>query len=246
MTTPPPSPPSSSLASLVTALSEVDAASSAALLFSPHSSRGTGATGSTEPAGQATRSLVGSVEGRERESAPSAKPETARDEVGSVVMSSWDRLSAHEPRAVDRTGCEGSVEKRLVHLPTPEPDERRPAGPAAKLGSPVRLSGENDDTSSIKAESDDGAAEQALLSPAVNDETPAPLPAHDGLTDSQEDALLAQPVTRSQSDFSHWLEETLRHARGDGSSTVRSSRLRLNSPVRFELNPLLDSILGAD
>ncbi|GJN90025.1 hypothetical protein Rhopal_003022-T1 [Rhodotorula paludigena] len=222
MTITPPSPPPSSLASLVTALSEADAASSAALIFSPHSSRGTGATGSTEPAGQATRSLVGSVEGRERESAPSAKAEEARDEVGSVVMSSWDRLSAHEPRAVDRTGGEGSVEKRLVHLPTPEPEDRRPSEFAAQLASPIRLSGDDVDRISIKAESDDEAAEQALLSSAVNDEDPAPLPAHDGLTDSQEDALLAQPVTRSQSDFSHWLEETLRHARGDGSSTIES------------------------
>ncbi|GAA6006788.1 tetratricopeptide repeat protein [Rhodotorula paludigena] len=222
MTATPPSPPSSSLASLVTALSEADAAASAALLFSPHSSRGTGATGSTEPAGQATRSLVGSVEGRERESEPSARAEEARDEVGSVVMSSWDRLSAHEPRAADGTGGEASVQEGLVHLPTPEPDERRPAGLAAQLASPIRLSGDDDDRISIKAESDDGAAERALLSSAVNDEDPAPLLGHDGLTDSQEDALLAQPVTRSQSDFSHWLEETLRHARGDGSSTIES------------------------
>lgn len=42
----------------------------------------------------------------------------------------------------------------------------------------------------------------------------------DILNDHQEQLGLDQPITRSQSDFSRWLQETMIHARGDGTSTV--------------------------
>lgn len=45
------------------------------------------------------------------------------------------------------------------------------------------------------------------------------------VTASQEREGLERSVTRSQSDFTRWLEDTMRLARGDGSSVVRFSSL---------------------
>jgi hypothetical protein len=73
------------------------------------------------------------------------------------------------------------------------------------------------DEARVKVEWDDEVDQLALS----GYKAPAPVDsAIDRLTDSQEDVLLAQSVTKSQSDFSHWLEETLRLAKGDGTSTV--------------------------
>ncbi|BGP41245.1 hypothetical protein JCM10449v2_005220 [Rhodotorula kratochvilovae] len=244
-----PSPSTASLSSLVTALSEADeTAQSARLLFSPKSARtsGTGATGSTEPEGEATRSLVASTDGRgaaEEGQGGGARTNPrvgvqGREDLLDALLGSpggrsrasgeteWTRLSAGELSL----GAESSVEQMLVHLPTPEPEE--PLLPPAPIGSADKpaLPGEDshDDAPAIyiKAESDDGLSAQALLarpaSPSSSSHEHPASPPPDTLTDSQEGALLDQSVTRSQSDFSHWLEETLRLARGDGSSTIES------------------------
>jgi hypothetical protein len=57
----------------------------------------------------------------------------------------------------------------------------------------------------------------------------------DILNDQQEQVGLDQPITRSQSDFSRWLQETMIHARGDGTSTVHFYIL---SPIDKLLNKL--------
>lgn len=226
-----PTSESESVESLRSALSAADeTAKSARLLFSPASAKtnGTGATGSTEAVGAATRSLAESVAERDGPEsvlhdvffAPaSAQAGPAADVTASVHSAapsdmSWDRL-----------GSGASSSPRLgppfVQIPTPEPEERLRSRTASQDRS-VALKQEESapdpvDEARVKVESDDEVDQLALSSYNA----PAPIDsAIDRLTDSQEDVLLAQSVTKSQSDFSHWLEETLRLAKGDGTSTV--------------------------
>ncbi|BGP33305.1 hypothetical protein JCM10296v2_005101 [Rhodotorula toruloides] len=228
-----PTSESESVESLRSALSEADeTAKSARLLFSPASARtnGTGATGSTEPMGTATRSLAGSIVAREGTDSVLhdvlfASPSNQAAPAHNVVA------SAHSPApsdmSWDRLGSGASSSPRLgppfVQLPTPEPEEFLNSRAASQDSSAEQDQHHSAldalDDVCIKEESDDEADQLALS----GYDAPAPVDtAADRLTDSQEDVLLAQSVTRSQSDFSHWLEETLRLAKGDGTSTVES------------------------
>lgn len=246
-----PSPSTASLSSLVTALSEADStARESRLLFSPKSARtnGTGATGSTEPPGEATRSLLESVQGREELLAHS---DDVREEDGQRFEAPHSAAGARS-RASDETDWTQLSEVRAsralayeharVQLPAPEPEERlfAPTSVAESTSHaeqplvPRLLTGVVTQPVHIKLESDDGLPlddASPHSSPASSPSRHASPATHGALTDSQEDALLAQTVTRSQSDFSHWLEETLRLARGDGSSTVRLSPLTLPSEL---------------
>ncbi|GAA6049344.1 hypothetical protein JCM3770_007299 [Rhodotorula araucariae] len=234
------SPSTASLSSLVTALSEADAtAQSARLLFSPTSARtsGTGATGSTEPPGAATLSLIASADERDVSDVARTNPRVdgqGREDLCRALLGSpgsrshasgettWTRVSGREALREETAAAHPQVQ-----LPTPEPEDPvRPPTGVEKVSAPGSI---DEHPTFIKAESDDGLLAHALLArpdmPSVsrsysNPEAESPPP--DTLTDSQEGALLAQSVTRSQSDFSHWLEETLRLARGDGSSTIES------------------------
>ncbi|GAA5917382.1 hypothetical protein JCM8208_003893 [Rhodotorula glutinis] len=232
---------SDSISSLVTALSHADdTARQSALLFSPKSTRtnGTGATGSTEPPGEATRSLVGSVEARN--GAPSLGEVCSVQGGGAALeevphsgeSDAPSRAASGDTDWTQLSELRKSLEAR-AHLPTPEPDEplvvvaasSPEPEPAASLEPALDL---DDLASHVKLESDDGhlpSSSAPALSPPSSPSAPSSrhaTPTNGALTDSQEDALLAQSVTRSQSDFSHWLEETMRLARGDGSSTIES------------------------
>ncbi|GAA5922734.1 hypothetical protein JCM3775_006115 [Rhodotorula graminis] len=243
---------SDSISSLVTALSHADdTARESALLFSPKSARttGTGATGSTEPPGEATRSLVGSVEARSgapsldeaysvrgddderasEEEAPHSEDESVARSRAASGDTDWTHLSE-----LRRSLEQATSERERAHLAAPEPEQPLLAAssnePASVLGPALKLDVEDHDdlASHVKLESDDGhfpSASAPALSPSSTPSPPSSrhaTPTNGALTDSQEDALLAQSVTRSQSDFSHWLEETMRLARGDGSSTIES------------------------
>ncbi|GAA5839488.1 hypothetical protein JCM9279_005958 [Rhodotorula babjevae] len=243
---------SDSISSLVTALSHADdTARESALLFSPKSARtaGTGATGSTEPPGEATRSLIDSVEARSK--APSLGEACSADE---RALEAHDSEAPHSDAKSDapsraasadtdwtqlselrRSFDKAASEDRRAHLPTPEPEEPLVAAASSLAGSsnaPAGLEPALDLdhlAAHVKLESDDGhfpsASTPALSPPSSPSSPPASrhaTPTNGALTDSQEDALLEQSVTRSQSDFSHWLEETMRLARGDGSSTIES------------------------
>ncbi|BGP01060.1 Proteophosphoglycan 5 [Rhodotorula toruloides ATCC 204091] len=230
-----PTSESESVESLRSALSEADeTAKCARLLFSPASAKtnGTGATGSTEPMGAATRSLAGSVVAREGTDsvlhdvffASTSGQAAPADDVAPSA-----RSPAASEMSWDRVGSGASSSPRLgppfVQLPTPEPEELLNSCTASQGSSaeqdqrdPVAVAA---DDIRIKEESDDDADQLALS--GYEAPTPALVDtAADRLTDSQEDVLLAQSVTRSQSDFSHWLEETLRLAKGDGTSTIES------------------------
>ncbi|BGP09306.1 hypothetical protein JCM10049v2_005170 [Rhodotorula toruloides] len=225
-----PTSESESVESLRSALSEADeTAKSARLLFSPASAKtnGTGATGSTEPMGAATRSLAGSVVAREGTDSVLHDVFFASTSGQAAPINDVD-TSVHSPApsemSWDRLGSGASSSPRLgppfVQLPTPEPEEflnSRTASQGSSAEQDQRHSTVDAvDDVRIKEESDDEADQVALSG------YEAPAPADDRLTDSQEDVLLAQSVTRSQSDFSHWLEETLRLAKGDGTSTIES------------------------
>lgn len=246
---------SDSISSLVTALSHADdTARQSALLFSPKSARtnGTGATGSTEPPGAATRSLVGSVEARSgapplgeacsaqgddecaleaHEDAPHSSDKSVARSRAASADTDWTQLSELR-KSLEKVA--GDDER--AHLPTPEPEEpliTAGSNEPASLGPALDVDGEDhrDLATHVKLESDDGhfpSASAIDLSPSSSPSPPSSrhaTPTNGALTDSQEDALLEQSVTRSQSDFSHWLEETMRLARGDGSSTVRLGSL---------------------
>jgi hypothetical protein len=235
-----------------------------AALFSPVSKSadtdGTGATGSTEPPGAATRSLLGSVQGREDAAAAAGRSldvlldehdADAPDLLGGSRRDSSDE-SWHCVEQAASGGGEQMETTPAVHLPTPEPEERfRPSSFQAEaeaeapdmdrdLHAPDSASNPRDgQISKVEFDSDD--ERQILAAPL------SPLE-RDGLTDSQEDVLLAQSVTRSQSDFSHWLHETLRLAHGDGTSTVSFGRILFHGIAKGSClhgNPMLRHLLPA-
>ncbi|GAA5860947.1 hypothetical protein JCM3774_003197 [Rhodotorula dairenensis] len=211
-------------------------------LFSPGSrsadTNGTGATGSTEPAGAATRSLVESVRARE-DAADVARSRTEEDggglDVFGTPLAGSQTASDLSWHCVDQSPADERVEDvsvpletvPAVHLPTPEPEDR-----TRRSYSQLANSTRNSHSAEVEfrsadvrpraetrqAGSDGFGDEQAVL---AGSQATGPTE-QDGLTDSQEDVLLAQSVTRSQSDFSHWLHETLRLAKGDGTSTIES------------------------
>lgn len=201
-----------------------------ARFFSPDSKSadtdGTGATGSTEPPGAATRSLLESVQAREDAAAAgrylNALSDDHDDASRADLLAGSRRDSNESWHCVEQTASGGEqVETTPAgHLPTPEPEERflRSSFQAPVVGSDRGLHASDSASnprdgqiSKVEFDSDD---DRQILA------TPTSLLERDGLTDSQEDVLLAQSVTRSQSDFSHWLHETLRLAQGDGTSTV--------------------------
>ncbi|GAA5991080.1 hypothetical protein JCM10908_006529 [Rhodotorula pacifica] len=222
-------------------------------LFSPGSKSsdtdGTGATGSTEPPGAATRSLLESVLAREDALRARTMVDGSADVFGTSPLASMhtasegmsDDVSWHcvEKAASGDGGSaanlsDGSSAKQVevttpVYLPTPEPEElyhqaSSPRSPASSQSMPADHSPHPspNDANFIKSESDDEEDNHVLAPPAADQAIPhAPLEP-DALTDSQEDVLLASSMTRSQSDFSHWLHETLRLAKGDGTSTIDS------------------------
>lgn len=206
-----------------------------AALFSPDSKSadtdGTGATGSTEPPGAATRSLLESVQAREDAAAAAGRcfDVLLGDDVPPAIPLAGSRRDSDESwHCVEQAASGGGGEQMettpAVHLPTPEPEERfRPSAfraadverglhPSDSASNPLDGKISKVDFFGSADERQDLAAPSSLLERDALE--------REGLTDSQEDVLLAQSVTRSQSDFSHWLHETLRLAQGDGTSTV--------------------------
>ncbi|BGP17614.1 hypothetical protein JCM10213_001265 [Rhodosporidiobolus nylandii] len=223
---------STSIQSLRSALSEAASTDrNARLLFSPDrasaDTHGTGASGSTEGAGAATRSLVLSVdgegEGEEGKSRPRLSDEQALSE------GSWDR-------ALSVVGSP-QMGRPFVQLPTPEPEGEAdapslgltfsslppPPPQYSAAPSPGKAEGAEEDEVRIKQESDSGSELLASAAEAVEHETEA------GLTNSQEDALLDLSVTRSQTQFlNRWVGEQMRlgligaDGGGGGGSVIES------------------------
>ncbi|GAA6011819.1 hypothetical protein JCM10207_004255 [Rhodosporidiobolus poonsookiae] len=247
-------PPSTaaSIASLRTALSNADDAAQAAhLLFSPDRKStqtvGSGATGSTEEAGAATRSLVLSVAGRDADaqadrrlsaSAPALsslnKPRVSDTSTASSAAtsasSSWDQ--ALSVVGSPRMGAP------LVHLPTPEPDHLHPYPHSDEHGSISQLLPPAEvDSPLIKPEPLDPDEDEATRLLLRGDGPGAAAEEHEHLelTHSQENALLERNVTRSQSDFLWWVEEQQRWASGRTESQMESDDA-LSSILRASQN----------
>ncbi|GAA5920272.1 hypothetical protein JCM1841_003012 [Sporobolomyces salmonicolor] len=223
----PSTPTSSSIHSLRSALSEAaDTDRASRLLFSPESAKtaGTGATGSTESAGEATRSLVQSVAGRGSLSGAlldgatsepgqmdcSGPRNTALQGLpfsGSTTMHSHRDTGSSEASWDQLSGSPSPPRQRpfFVQLPTPEPE--RTYSVIQEVERPY-IKQEEDDEDDCLALAFEPTAQEEHRSPAM--------------TSSQEEDGLERSVTRSQSDFSRWLEETMRLARGDGMSTIES------------------------
>lgn len=164
---------------------------------------GTGATGSTEREGQATRSLIESVNARQENRESSRKESESRDE-----RESWIQVKEEEKED------EEMDERRQLQ------DEMSLRFPCAHRSSTISS------RSRIKQEVDDDqdsflAHEESRLFQMCDLEHRPDLPHR--VTNSQEAEGLERSVTRSQSDFTRWLEDTMRLARGDGSSVVRQS-----------------------
>jgi hypothetical protein len=199
--------PSSSIHSLQSALH--NAHKTEALLFSP-TSVGTGATGSTEEPGSATRSLACSVAARS----------SAREYTSARSNYSTD----HEDRLRTPEGSRHRIrpdsDKDIPFKFLPSPSVASDAS-WSQVSSP--LATRTRKASSGKGEIVIKREEGELESDDENDLTQYYLP----VTKSQEEDGLGRSVTRSQSDFSRWLEDTMANARGDGTSTVCPRSLAL-------------------
>lgn len=241
--TPPPSPhlTFSSIASLRSALSTADE-TARLLLLSPDrgSSRtdGTGATGSTEGRGEATRSLVFSVdgdvgrslEGILRDAAPSG------EDVGTAVGASEQKSRASDVSTVFSdaastfSSAAGSWDQALsvvgsprmgrpfVMLPSPsvtEEDEREEMPVSVQEGE-----GEVEVLHYVKQESDDGVLPLTAALEGEDVEAEEQELNGEGLTNSQENDGLERNVTRSLSDFDAW-RTGVKLAGGEGMSAVR-------------------------
>jgi len=161
---------------------------------------GTGATGSTEEKGQATRSLIASVDARQR---ASERENSLEDTKGSTNEGgSWIELENE---------VDGKIE--LNRKETTEEDERN-SNQDVSLQFPeaYRLPR----SISIKQEEEEDRYDSTFLRHEESELFENPR-----VTNSQEAEGLDRSVTRSQIDFTKWLEDTMRLARGDGSSVVR-------------------------
>ncbi|GAA5994642.1 hypothetical protein JCM5350_005344 [Sporobolomyces pararoseus] len=184
---------------------------------------GTGCTGSSENTGQATRSLIQSVLGREssEEERTEEEKESSQEERGGE-SGSWIELEYEtvEP-GCERMKIESEQEKEMS-LQFPEPYQPLSPSPSIIVKQEEEEEGEGNDTSFLLHE------ESQLFDPLS-------LPR---VTNSQEAEGLERSVTRSQSDFTKWLEDTMRLARGDGSSVIEtddalSSILQATRQTRF-------------
>ena len=213
-TTPPPRSPSSpsESASLTSFLSTLSASNSvprsSKSLFSPTQTvesavtNGTGCTGRTEIEGTATKSLIGSVEGREEQEG-----------------GSWIKLEEEEPeedRLEEFVVTEREYQEELKGF---EGDEQRrfkfPQGEVEEE--------EKEEQEKVEIKEEEGLEDERNMSFIIRREEDEEEDARERLrvTASQEQEGLERSVTRSQSDFTRWLEDTMRLARGDGSSVVR-------------------------
>ncbi|ORY70651.1 hypothetical protein BCR35DRAFT_354577 [Leucosporidium creatinivorum] len=231
------SPPSlsSSLASLKSALTASDRASR--LLLSP-TSIATGDTGSTEEPYSATRELAESVAGHSS-SAEEQQEFASAQGMRTPLRSSRElspQLGSHAPSKVDFLS-DSSWSQLGSPSPTPFPlllrdqrgEEQSPFTSALGLDHCQQhlKQEEEDEHIYIKEEalSDDG---RDLLgwseSPSAEVEAEHDIDEYClPITSSQRDA--ADHILRSrrsQSDFSRWLEETMKMAKGDGGSVVDS------------------------
>ncbi|GAA5926812.1 uncharacterized protein JCM15063_000376 [Sporobolomyces koalae] len=206
LATPSPGADTASLSSFLEALSAASSLpTSSKRLFAseqPHvdetdlnsaQTRGTGATGTTETEGHATRSIVESVDRRDRQ-------EGSASEAG---RTSWVNL---EEEVSSDSSLADAVQESLRF---PEVHEPQITAPQHSHGIMVkREESEEEEPICIKLEDPDGDYPQntSLLR----------------VTSSQEAEGLDRSVTRSQSDFTKWLEDTMRFARGDGTSVLET------------------------
>lgn len=188
----------------------------AAVLLSPSTSldsKGTGATGSTEEPGTATRSLIASVHGRS----------SLR---GSILSASFH--NATTGKTSTQLGGDSDAQGG---------DERRSGGGegagsgasstgswsdfAGSVGGEVR---EDKDATPTRRVKDEESDKDALsVSPLKEDYAMALsiLEQSMPVTDEQEEEGLALSVDRDSDHFNRWLVDMIANARGDGSSSVR-------------------------
>lgn len=208
----------------------VDAAHLASQDISPSSSKGTGATGSTEAPGCATASLIGTI---------AARHPTEALFVGGVEKRASTRgTSSHAFQSVRSSRTSSSKTSSGYGA------NRDLVVSGALLESPSEVASD----ASWSQISSTPAAQPAPVDAAVPESTPLEetdevsttsfAEQYLSVTDSQEEEGLVKSVTRSQSDFSNWLADTMAHARGDGTSTVRSL-----SPKRVLVSCRTDSLV---
>lgn len=197
------------MTALASLLSSVEALHRADQMLSP-ASNVTGATGSTESSRKATRSLLQSIAGRSE--SEFSNFENRREGVGS---GNGEREGKSVGGKKDEgEGSNGSGESDGTTNQELESEPRFIATPPSRKASHnTSWSVISEQLVPIKKEEDikvDQLAEEDDLMSITS------------VTPSQEEEGLTKSVTRSQSDFSKWLEDTMKMARGDGTSVVRT------------------------
>ncbi|GAA5895764.1 tetratricopeptide repeat protein [Sporobolomyces salmoneus] len=180
---------------------------------------GTGATGSTEVKGQATRSLIESVAGREERS---QQQESEHEEKQSSKSSGGQGNSWIEVE-------EGGEKSVKIEEEEEDEDDSLRFPEAFRLPSSALV---------IKQEEEEDEEHDGLSLLRHEESQLFDYEAHRRVSNSQEAEGLERSVTRSQSDFTRWLEDTMRLARGDGSSVIEtddalSSILQATRQTRF-------------
>ncbi|GAA6059974.1 hypothetical protein JCM10212_001323 [Sporobolomyces blumeae] len=237
---------SASLASFLEALSEASSLPrSSKHLFSPTQTNegsaetgGTGATGDTEREGDATRSLIRSVTGRGEDRDKESRERLTSADGASRGSGSWVELEEREggDDIVDRGSSErdggSATESKTPSLVWPRTEVPLEGNDNASVASEVceaPLAQNEADPSQMSIDrlsrDDVGFDDTDMFPTAV-------------VTNSQEAVGLSTSVTRSQSDFTKWLEDTMRLAKGDGTSTMEtddalSSILEATRQTRF-------------
>lgn len=153
-----------------------------------------GGTRASESPRRATRSLLGSVKGR-------IATETSNLEPNSNLLIKSFLVSPSSTASYSSEEILIGVEPKFQETP-----------PSVKSQVTEESWDEISTASLIVLDQEEIGKEEGIVGAAMMSVT--------SLTNSQEEEGLIKEVTRSQSDFSRWLEETMKLAKGDGTSVV--------------------------
>lgn len=194
----------------------VDAAHLATQVISPSSSKGTGATGSTEAPGCATASLIGSIATRQATESFSVGGVEKRSSTRGTSSQAFQSVRSSSRASSSRISSGYNATHNLVigGALLESPSDGASDASWSQISS----------TPSPQIVPNDAAVAEETFKLEEMEEvsTTSFVEQYLSVTDSQEEEGLVKSVTRSQSDFSNWLADTMAHARGDGTSTVRS------------------------
>lgn len=194
------------MTALASLQSSVEALHRADQMLSP-ASNVTGATGSTESSRRATKSLLESIAGRSESEFTNF--ESRREGIAGGKGDFTARVPREKSLGGESRSGNGSSDGTNQELESEQNFVATP--PSRKTSHNSSWSVISDQPIRIKSE------EELEVAQAEDD-----LMSITSVTPSQEEEGLTRSVTRSQSDFSKWLEDTMKMARGDGTSIVRA------------------------